>query len=104
MPQLRLAGERAGGQACRQWIWRLQSLPERLYGKLSGEGGAARLAGQPGGLVSHPPVRLDGRRGIEPVELDVWLQGSTAASGVPLKVADSGTLLAIAGLMPASRP
>src|SRR3954462_4453157 len=98
MPQLRLAGERTGRQACRQWVRRLQRLPERVYGELSGPGGAAGLAGQPGGLGGHPPVRLDGRRGIEPMELDVWLQQSTASSGVPLKVADGSVLLDIAAL------
>src|SRR3954451_108476 len=102
MPQLRLAGERAGRQAGRQWIWRLQRPPERVYGELSGRGGAAGLAGQSGGLGGHPPVRLDGRRGIEPMELDAWLQQSTAASGVPLKVADSSVLLDIAALIPHS--
>src|SRR3954471_22293773 len=102
MQQMRLAGERTGCQACRQWGRGLQRLPERLYGQLSGEGGAARLAGQPGGLGGHPPVRLDGRRGIEPMELDAWLQQSTAASGVPLKVAAGSVLLDIAALIPHS--
>src|SRR3954453_16171426 len=104
MQRLRLAGERTGRQACRQWGRRLKRLPEGVYGQLSGEGRAAGLAGQPAGLGGHPPLRLDGRWGIEPMELDALLQGSTAASGVPLKVIDSGTLLAIAGLIPHGRP
>src|SRR3954453_18505517 len=102
MPQLRLAGERAGRQAGRQWMRRLQRLPERVYGELSGEGRAAGLAGQPGGLGGHPPVRLDGRRGIEPMELDAWLQQSTAASGVPLQVTSAEVLMDIAALLPHS--
>jgi len=33
------------------------------------------------------------------VTLDAWLAASTAASSVPLKVDDSGVLIAIAALM-----
>src|SRR3954452_24560589 len=99
MQQLRLAGERTGRQACRQWGRRLQRLPERLYGQLSGEGRAAGLAGQPGGLGGHPPVRLDGRWGTELMELDAWLQQSTAASGVPLQVTSAEVLMDIAALI-----